>query len=572
MSCLIKILFFTLFVFYGHIVNAETIIKPKDSLSTKSFEELKKAFDQNKRDSINAKIYAKAYLEKGKREKDTLEIANGYNMFCSFNGNRPKIVLQFADSIIKITIGKQYARYPTRGYLSKGYALSLLRQPNKALKEYLEGIKYAELKNDSENFIAFKHNIALIKSILGKYDEALVMFRENLEFIKTQDTVSKFHPHYIVTLYKMADVLDTAKDLDLAHLYLKKAIKKVLSGENQSHYPRILLSFGVNSYKRKEYTTAIDTLQKAFRLLQNREVTNKSIAYSYIGRSLLKQKKDKEAIFYLEKVDSIVSFTTYTIEVREGFALLIDHYNRSKNKDKQLELMQKLIKYDSVTNAKYSKLDQNLVKNYDTARLIDAKNELIQKIKNENRRSTSKIIIFGIASLLLITTMYLIYYKRRRLLDKKELDQKLLEYKNDKQGNNKPKNKGKELELSEDIVNEILKRLENFEDNKSFLKRNLTMTKVAKELKTNSTYLSKVINTHKKKNFANYINDLRIEYCIHRLKSDKKFRLYSIKSIAEESSFNNVQSFSNAFLKTTGEYPSDFIKTIKSMKNSDLKQ
>lgn len=81
-----------------------------------------------------------------------------------------------------------------------------------------------------------------------------------------------------------------------------------------------------------------------------------------------------------------------------------------------------------------------------------------------------------------------------------------------------------------------------------------------KKLETNSTYLSKTINQYKNKNFSQYINDLRIEDTITRLREDKKFRNYSIKAIAEEVGFSNSESFSKAFFKKTGYQPSYFIK------------
>ena len=64
-------------------------------------------------------------------------------------------------------------------------------------------------------------------------------------------------------------------------------------------------------------------------------------------------------------------------------------------------------------------------------------------------------------------------------------------------------------------------------------------------------------------NFSSYISNLRIEYCLKKLKSDFKFRKYSITAIAFEIGFNNVESFSKAFYKTTNMHPSTFIKELK---------
>ncbi len=112
------------------------------------------------------------------------------------------------------------------------------------------------------------------------------------------------------------------------------------------------------------------------------------------------------------------------------------------------------------------------------------------------------------------------------------------------------------------IVERIMLKLEQFEKKEYFLHHNISLYKLAKEFKTNPTYISKVINTYKKKNFNTYINDLRIEYTIYQLQKDKKLRNYTIKAIAFEMGFKNVDSFSSAFRKKTGLYPSHFIKQL----------
>ena len=106
----------------------------------------------------------------------------------------------------------------------------------------------------------------------------------------------------------------------------------------------------------------------------------------------------------------------------------------------------------------------------------------------------------------------------------------------------KPKEKKSEFgtvknDISEEIVNEILANLDRFEVNKSFLSHEITLNEVAKSFGSNSSYLSKVINIEKGKNFSNYINDLRIAFTIEELKENSIFRKYTIMAIANESGF-----------------------------------
>ena len=110
----------------------------------------------------------------------------------------------------------------------------------------------------------------------------------------------------------------------------------------------------------------------------------------------------------------------------------------------------------------------------------------------------------------------------------------------------------------------ITEQLEKFEENECFLKSSITLSNLSPKLNTNSKYLSKTINVYKKKTFTQYINDLRIEYLIEKLNTDKTFKNYTIQAIATEIGFNTPNAFSRAFFKKTGMYPSEYIKELDS--------
>src|SRR5690606_23326635 len=125
--------------------------------------------------------------------------------------------------------------------------------------------------------------------------------------------------------------------------------------------------------------------------------------------------------------------------------------------------------------------------------------------------------------------------------------------------------KKKELDIDEFTVQQILKDLKEFESSTQYLQEGISLAGLSKKFNTNSSYLSKIINTYRKKNFSTYLHDLRINYAIERLKQDEKFRLYAIKAIAEETGYSNSQSFSTAFYKKTGIQPSYFIAELKKL-------
>ena len=120
--------------------------------------------------------------------------------------------------------------------------------------------------------------------------------------------------------------------------------------------------------------------------------------------------------------------------------------------------------------------------------------------------------------------------------------------------------------VPEDIRNYILNKLEGFENSERFLDKDLDMFTLAKELETNTSYLSVIINTYKGEKFPDYLKGLRVAEAIRKLNNDPSLLKFSNQGLAEIFGFKTSESFSKAFYKNTGVYPSKFIKELNSRK------
>lgn len=341
------------------------------------------------------------------------------------------------------------------------------------------------------------------------------------------------------------------------------------------------------SYYKENYTPAIDSLLKATRFLSNNEKALCS-NYLYVYRCLKAQKKNKEGIAYLVKVDSIYEQKPKVIfQAKEAYEFLNTEYKASNNAEARLATIEKLLAVDDIMTEQYQNLGKEIVQKYETPlmisekeELLSEKEELINQLQDENFFSQRVVIALIIISVILLA--FIIYFFRRNKVYKKRFAALMEDYEQKKIQKEKEKTAPKEatteektklaasqeesIGLPQDIVDAILQKLEKFEDTHRFTKKNYTLTKLAKELDTNSTYLSKIINVTKGMNFAKYMNEIRIDYAITRLKEDKRFRSYTIKAIALEVGFNNAQSFSIAFHKKTGINPSYFLKQLENQK------
>ncbi|MEZ4858812.1 MAG: helix-turn-helix domain-containing protein [Flavobacteriaceae bacterium] len=118
------------------------------------------------------------------------------------------------------------------------------------------------------------------------------------------------------------------------------------------------------------------------------------------------------------------------------------------------------------------------------------------------------------------------------------------------------------ISVSEEITNELLLKLKEFELEKGYLDKDLDLSSLAKSLGTNHSYLSRVVNQVKEKSFKNYVNDLRIEYAYIDLQINPTKRRYTIEAIAHEVGFKSAESFSKKFKARYAMYPSVFLKKL----------
>lgn len=538
-----------------------------------SFEKLKAEFVSNSQNSEKNLDAAKLYLEKAKKENDLLKIVEGYELFVS-HYSHTTTAISYADSIILLTKNAKLTDYPGKGYLLKGIQLYYNSKYNEALDNFAIANDIAITSKNIGQQITIKHYIGLLKNVNDEKKEALKIFQENLDFITKTKYHEKDQKQYLKSLFALADSYNKNQILDSAEVVHQRGIIASLNDPNKYLYPWFLTSYGITSYYKEDYKRGKDSLQKAATFFKTNEKALCS-TYLYIYRCLEKLDRNEESLQYLYKIDSIYQqHPKVVFQAREAYQLLNKEHKTSGDNAAQLSAIEKLLAVDDIITNDYQNLGKEIVTKYETPLLISEKEallskkeELISKLEDSNFLSQKTIIVLIILSILLSVAIF--YFFRRNVVYKKRFDALMLEYEDKETVVKKMPTIAKEnVGIPKEIVDAVLVKLDKFEKTHKFTKRSYTLTKLAKELDTNSTYLSKIINITKDMNFANYMNEIRIDYAITQLKESKLFRSYTIKAIAIEVGFNNAQSFSVAFHKKTGIHPSYFLKQLE---NQELK-
>lgn len=552
------------------LLHTVVVISQNDSLYKKNFFELEAEFNLNKANKALAIIYANTYLKKAKKANDSIKIANGYYLFTQiYLSPLNKKGISYCDSIIHLTKNiKDNNRFPALGYKEKGRFFFRYGKYKRALDNYIIALDYS--KKDPLIYETINFNIGLIKNTIEEREEAKDIFIRYINFLEIKQNKKPVRS-YNLALYALADNYNYTNKLDSADFYIKKGITNSLKTRDSESYKYFVFSSGINSTFRKDYNKGKDSLLKANDLFEgNYDQTSHATVKLYLGKCYLALNQDKKAIENLKSVDSFLQKTKdVSPELLEAYNILINYYKTKKDSKNQVYYITELLKFDSILKTNHRYLSKKIIKSYDVKNLIAQKNQKITELSKDKSDSKSAIYIlfFCIAALLL----FVFYSIKRNITQKNRFNNLIDKLKHKSEGiidevSEKIVVKESTKELSEELISDVLLKLKKFESSNRFVKKKYTLNSLAKELNTNSNYLSKIINEHKQMNFSNYLNNLKIDFAIIKLTENSKFREYTIKAIAEECGFKTQQSFSAAFYKKTGIKPSYFIKQMKNKK------
>ncbi|MEL1243985.1 helix-turn-helix transcriptional regulator [Flavobacterium sp. DGU11] len=90
----------------------------------------------------------------------------------------------------------------------------------------------------------------------------------------------------------------------------------------------------------------------------------------------------------------------------------------------------------------------------------------------------------------------------------------------------------------------------------------LNREKVAEKLGISAGYVSQIVNAVTGDNFANYINQYRVE-AVKEMISNSEYENYNLLTMGLESGFTSKTTFYKAFKKTTGQTPNEYKNTSK---------
>lgn len=547
-------------------------IGQKDTLVTKSYEELRDLLNQ-KKDTAMAIAASRAYYSKGKKDnrlKDELlgleAISSNLNEF-----GQKEYAMSYLDSALNLSRKLEDKTLLIRLLRRKADLLFINTAYSQAVDTYYLALNEAERTDDFLTQQSILNNISLIKNNLEDYEGSRKILQEALVRSKKQDYKPDSDEQKQKDGIEMALNANIAKAFinasnpDSAMVYTRRSFEKSKLSEKDSCNIRILHYLNTESYLLKnDFVKAKKALDSA--RLKCESTSSKLQVSGYLGQIYLGEKKYRDAVDVLSqgikdeapetlKMQFVIEYYKYLAKAHKGLGKI----------DSANYYLEKYI--TSSTNQ--DEVRSNVAGSFKRREVAIFQKEL-NELTEQKTQGENLLRYGGIAggALILLLVFGLIRSNKKRKENEQKFEELLEKMAAAKSPEEIIDTKDEVLDeqstsdVNPETTQQILDGLKKLEEQNYFLHPACSAHNVAKRIKTNTTYLSKVINAEFGKNFSTYVNDLRINYAIVRLKQDSKFRSYTISSIATELGYKSADSFTKYFKKDTGLLPSFYIKKL----------
>ncbi|WP_394706413.1 tetratricopeptide repeat protein [Draconibacterium orientale] len=499
-----------------------------------------------------------------------------YAHFCQLTGNSQK-AFDLCTDALRFFRQKGNDKATVLGYIYLSDVYTQQNEFTKAMEALTDALAIAEKIDDAKS-------LALLYGSLGKmyfgqqdYEKCLDCFNKMLEYNTRLNDIENL----AVTNQNIGTILLIQEKYDEAENYLLAADSVLSKAGLNSKQVHVLNSLGALYERQKKYNKAIKTYNEVLDLNKQLNSPNvQSNVYINIGNVYYDRRNfDKAEEYYTKSFNSLQE--AGETDFRYYYENMMFLNDEKGNWKAAYSWARKFHSHsDSIFNIEKYKETENLRNAYEAEKKdLQLANLKVEQEKNRARLLKNRVLLLGTSALFLLTLIFsLIYYRQNRLklqsyreLVKK--NEELVEANTERRrrlllgDKAKPliekENGGEKSVLPEDLVQGIKDNLNDLIDRKFYVNPATTLNETARELVTNTSYLSQIINDSFGCNFPTFINQLRIEEA-QRLLQSPEFDHLSIEGIGNQSGFKSKSAFNTAFKKVTGVTPSFYKSNSKS--------
>lgn len=467
-------------------------------------------------------------------------------------------IIHIGDSLYKAS-SDNWQQVSSSFVIIQGYEMQ--NNWNKALK--------VALRADS---IAQKKSLILLKprttAVLGSLYSNLGLYNKSIDYLskaeqfadhlnKEEALVNKSLIYQrISAVYQNQKNYDKALTFNLKALNIIESLKKEFpSNDYATTQTPVLLNLGVNYHNLGQYELSKKYYRKGFKSIIGSE-NNFYLSYFYIkyAANEIKLKNADSALFYIEKSKFLASkFEDKTLQF-EIDSRLSEYYFLKNDIKKSDSIKNKLLEhYKDKTQSEMLAIQD-----------IIHTNE--RKIVGESRNTSIFIVISAILAIVSLLLYFFHQYQKKKI--KIHFEKIIQDFQNGKLLESKASQKkedntaSKKTQLPEKKIEELLQRLDIFEKKNEFTTKNLTISNMASLFKTNTKYISYILQEYRGMNFNDYLNQVRIKFIVQKMINHPEYLNYKIDYLAEVSGYSSHSRFAQMFKKEIKLSPSEFISQL----------
>jgi len=522
-------------------------------------------------DTTKSISFLNSFIKKAKLESNKLKEWEGqealFNLY-QYNSNFNFDKLKETSSLL-IDLAKKYKLKDKEitSYLLYTQTISQLGYSEEVLEKLTLAKQVAEEIENKTLLEVVLFRISIFQYLSGDTKKSLKYLKKLLAKLKEKDqNENKPQYNWNINSKKVKSLIThqyiNLKNLDSIKFY--NGLRKIeISKDTTNYHDRkyFLLNEAEISLLEEKPLQAEEKVNSAFNLEVDKDMPHVLFEKSYYyGRIAFAKQDYRQAIKHLENaLELYYEDSPYMINLYPNYYKILAFASlKIANENKAEKYFQKhlllISNNNNFKNSLKSKFKDIEIKQY---------NNKLQLAKTKNREHLFLIII-GSVLFFIVIIGFLFHNKKIKNQNKKRFNVLAEKYKNAEESIEKPnKTIKRKTKIKDSKVLAILKDLKLLEQKKFYLSTDCSLSTTAKKINTNTSYLSKVINSNYGKTFNTYVNELRIDYVIIRINEDKFFMRYTIQSIANEIGFKSKESFNKAFRKQTGILPSYYIKQLK---------
>lgn len=464
-----------------------------------------------------------------------------YEIAVNISSSDPSKAMHLSDSLYNYSVN---ARQKVRALMLSADIFSKQERRQESIEYALKALKIAESSKDysfQARIYGFMSTEYRLLGFLDKGKEYLLKGMEVSNKIEDKNQVTKFQA---MANHELADFAMEAGEYEEAIQYLNLALLGYQKEENEQMRYFVMGNaeelLGRSNMALGNDEEALEHFSKA-NVLVNKSGSGNTIwaamIYQGIGAMYLKGKQLDSAEVYLKKSLLISDPSSHGSLKELVFESMTSYYKHRGHLDSSAIFASK---YRDISRTNTSKKRQMVNREF---------NRALSASGNDSQQSSSFPYIVGIIGLLLLLAVF--YFWKKRPSSKI----------NRSEAEKSPDGNG--ITISDSTLKELMQKLQNFEDSENYLDKNMSFSLLVGYLNTNAKYLNYILKNIKEKDFNSYINDLRVEYIISKLKSDPQYLNYKISHLADISGFSSHSNFSANFKRSTDLSPSDFIDDVR---------